>query len=439
MSPDDRHNDMLRARDLLLEEHGLFKNRYFPNEIFPLLEARFKSQSVRSYYAYLISKYIEENAGPAIKSKPELFQQVIPLVVEVVIAIQYYHNQVLDAKSGKAILAEALINIASADSLKHHLYQYLRARNGLEPEERELILHFTGLMFYYVDIGQFIEKTGTTFDHYQKNESYNSKNIYKKISKNNNKFIWPGSQENIHSQEFQKQLLTYNMTRQSLLGDLPLSKKNISDAIVLSDSMIKAKVIQLITSNFVEKETFTNLYFKKISLTCGALFVLTTQLIMKLMKVSETSGEGRKLLAFARRFGVMRQIVNDCCDWAPSYFGLDTKAKIAQDALSDLKNRNITLPLLFHLREETTESTITAFLKGELDAFNEEVVFKEIIASNSLKNAMKAGHDLANEAVFFLTNSDREKSAGWYLKDMAKIANNNKYYRRFYCVINKSP
>ncbi len=124
MSPDERHNDMLRARDFLLEEHGLFKISYFPNEIFPLPEARFKSQSVRSYYAYLISKYIEENSGPAIQSKPELFQQVIPLVVEVVIAIQYYHNQVLDAKSGKAILAEALINIASADSLKHHLYQY---------------------------------------------------------------------------------------------------------------------------------------------------------------------------------------------------------------------------------------------------------------------------------------------------------------------------
>ncbi|MDZ4705556.1 MAG: polyprenyl synthetase family protein [Saprospiraceae bacterium] len=436
MGPDDRHNDMLHARDPLLEEYRVFKERYFPKGTFPLLEARFKSTSVRSYYAYLISRYIRENTIPTIKSKSELFDKVIPLTVEVIIAIQYYHNQILDAKSGKATLSEAKLNMTSADSLKHHLYQYLRDRNGIEPEERETIFHFTDLMFYCVDIGQFIEKTGTTFDQYQKKECYNTQKIYKKLLKNKNEFIWPESDESIRSQDFQMRLLTKNITQQSSIGHLPRSKKIISDALVLAESMIESDVIRTTRSGFIGKEAFADLYFKKISLTCGALFVLTTRLIMKLMALSETSKEGRALLAFARRFGVMRQIVNDCCDWAPSHFGLNTKAKTAQDALSDLKNRNITLPLLFLLKEETTESTINGFLKGELNEFNEAVVFQEIIASTSLKSAMKTGYGLANEAVFFLTNSNREKSAAWYLKDMAKIADNNNYYHRFYCVIN---
>lgn len=438
MGPDDRHNDMLHKLYLLRAEHQLFLKGYAKNEIFELLEARFKNPPIRGYFSTLISRYIVENCIKNQNATRELFTTIIPFIAEVVITIQYYHNQVLDLKSGKTTSEEVQKNIQAATTLKSLLYEYIQEKKSLEEHERALINEYVSRMYYFVDIGQFIEKTANTIDAYKENKQLNITNAVERLLRTEKEISWPVSDKSIRTTAFKKQLLAENINSQGKIGYLPISKTLISEAKVLAQTMTVSAVIDNTLSAFPGKEVFVDLYFKKISLTCGALFSLTTQLIMKLMDLSETSKEGRALLAFARRFGVMRQIVNDCCDWAPASFELSTKAKTAQDAMSDLKNRNITLPLLFHLKVSTEESSIRNFLKSNSVHPDERLMFEEIIASNGLKMAMDTGHELAKEAISFLPHSSRKKTAVWYLKDMAKIANNNKYYSKFYCAINQS-
>ena len=106
-------------------------------------------------------------------------------------------------------------------------------------------------------------------------------------------------------------------------------------------------------------------------------------MILQMIGVSETEKEARELIAFSKCFGVMRQVVNDNVDWAPSYLGLSTKTKDAEDAFSDLKNGNITLPLIFHL-QNSNKSIIHDYLEGEV-SINKESCAKIICTCKKVK------------------------------------------------------
>jgi len=431
-----RHAAMLSLRDSLSKEYDNFKIKYSNGVSFSLFEKRLQDVNVRGYYAKLVYDYITNNKKYIVENKRErLFTEIIPFILEAVITIQYYHNQVLDGKAGKADMDMALKNIEAANKLKPALYDYIE--NEITNKRDVAILkHYVSEMFYYVDFGQYVEKTGNRISGYIRNKGYNWVDELEKLIKSAywlpSPLSYCNSGECIYSLEFQTSLLAENIRLQrnfhesSLTGRPSVRSHKFSKSIISSSTAIN----ELIHSLPSDHAWFAELYFKRISLTCGALFVRATQMILQLIGVSESEKEARELMAFSKCFGVMRQVVNDNVDWAPSYLGLCTKTKDAEDAFSDLKNGNITLPLIFHL-QNSNKSIIHDYLEGEV-SINKEIeksFFHSIISSGALKTSMRIGRAIADEAISFL---DKSNPASTNFIDMSGIAFNNKYYHHFY-------
>jgi len=438
----ERHQDMLSMRDTLMKVYDKFKTEHAEGHSFALLEKRLQDVNVRGYYAKLIFDYIQHKHNIKVTQK-EFYTEIIPFILEVVITIQYYHNQVLDGKAGKTDMDTALNNIKEANLLKPFLYKFIENKIN-NKRDVDIVKNYVSQMFYYVDLGQYIEKTGNRISGYKENKGYKWTKKLENLVKDASSvpFIqspssYCHSDECIYSEKFQESLLVENIRLQQALCEFPLVRKLAPQSHKLAKGIISSSktIKEVIRSSPSDRAWFMELYFKRISLTCGALFVMATKMILQLIGLSENGKVASELIAFSKCFGVMRQVVNDNVDWAPSYLGLSTKTKDAEDAFSDLKNGNTTLPLISHLRHKRKD-VIHNYLKGEIqiDEQVERALYDTMIDSGALKDAIKIGRGIHEEAVSFL---DKKNPATAYLTDMSKIALNNKYYHCFYLEIKR--
>ena len=306
-------------------------------------------------------------------SSDDLFNKKLPFLFEVIITIQYLHNQILDGKCGVVAGEQINDNLLIANQLKDLLYDYIA-----ESFQAEASIHITRTVrriFQYVDQGQRIEKKWGTYDAFQSSQ---------------------------------------------LSRSLVLPEK-LEEFIELEDS---AFFLDKILNDFSsEKHLFVQTYFKRIYLTCAALFKLGVQLILDL--TNYRGQEASNLLRFAGSYGMMRQIVNDNADYIPSYFQLSTKGKVPGDAFSDLKNKNLTLPLLYFL-SSTKDSTVHQFLNGQhsfKDTMQEQV-FEEMLGSFALLKSIQNAKLLALLAKQYLQPSNPGYA---FIADSCKIAEWNKF------------
>lgn len=126
----------------------------------------------------------------------------------------------------------------------------------------------------------------------------------------------------------------------------------------------------------------------------------------------------------------MHQIVNDVSDFKPA-FGADiTQAKDQDDGLKDLRNKNITLPLMIHLLK-TKDSKIKTFLDHHAypGTFFPEVYSDDICASAAIYLAMKVGKALQIQMSPLL---NPQNTFTTYLIVASNVAENNRFYRYFY-------
>lgn len=341
------------------------------------LKKRLESAPLRAYfitklYAYLkaCSDYHQQVKMDAAIADP-LFTKKIPFVFEVIITIQYLHNQILDGKCGVVSGTKINDNLINANLLKDLLYEYIEEE--FDPELAYRITKTVREVFRLVDLGQQVEKNWNTYEFFNtENTTIPDQNILDRLAPLNGLDIF----------------------LEKLKEDLP-----------------------------TEHWAFTRIYLQRIYLTCAALFEKALTLMLDLTDYQ--GSERESLQHFAVNYGIMRQLVNDNADYIPSFFQLSTKGKTPEDALSDLQNRNITLPLIFHL-DTPVSSNMLDYLEGKTQEIRskEADVFEEMLNSFALLKAIQNAKILGESAKSYLNPTN---PAFQFIADSCNIVQWNKF------------
>ncbi len=356
----------------------LNRTDYSDTSIFKILNRKVESRAMRANFIFTMYKFLKSEGGEEGCIPTMFFERQLPFILEAIICIQYYHNQVLDGKGGVTNAAAVNRNLVLGNLFKDQFYRYLNTV-ALDSVTKLKLIDCVRSIFEYTDIGQYIEKHCNTYEAYC-----------------NQTFEHPFQDrvdELIESALFEE-------VEQIALSVIPIEEKYLP---------------------------FLRIYLRRIYLTNTALFKLSTQLVAKLLTVNKAVEQ--KVVRFATFFGLMQQIMNDNCDFVPSICGETTVAKECEDALSDLRNRSVTLPLIIHLQRVPNGKTAKHF-KENRKILMEEVFFEELTESWSIYFSMsiaKRINVLAQKRLDI--NSEEMKLT---IKDMCEVINNNKYYKHFY-------
>jgi geranylgeranyl pyrophosphate synthase len=368
----------LRKELICFEQFGV--NAALDKEIFLPIRKRLNGSPLRAYFTQKMFLIIKQRLGwnkkmnnPGNKN-PELFLVKTPFIFEVIITVQYLHNQILDKKNGIISPEKIAHNMLIANLLKDNLYEYIE--QNFSGKLESTLTKTVRKAFKLVDMGQMLEKEYNTFQAFSASTT--------------------GKQE-ILSPDLD-QLISFEGLEsfmEQLQKDLPR-----------------------------EHWDFTELYFKRIYLTCAALFILVTKFLCEALGLPEK--EKIQLLKFATAYGLMRQLINDNADFTPSSYQLSTLSKTPQDALSDLKNRNITLPLIYHLSEHP-QSPIANWLHSREETLTaaQEISFSQLlITDHSIFKSIQQSRLLATIAY---TNLEETSEESTLLADTCEIAWWNKF------------
>lgn len=388
--------DILRGLSM---ELGAYHDPIYLRKLFGLLNKKLnhkKGSSVRIFFARKLYEYFLHEGASLSHLDEKVFTINIPFILEVVIIIQYLQNQIYDSKGGIYHLDQIQENIIVADRLKDLIVLYIDEAIEADCESKNLIRKRVLQIFSHVNDGQWLESKFNTFETYQ--------NIEQLISEGR------------------------------LVNQLPQRKQeNVQEDLLTYRSVIET-MVEYATP---EKELFVDLYLYRIYLTNTALFTLGAELIGELMQVPDEKRD--QVRKFTTAYGLALQITNDNKDFIYKVLGLEgdvdghsTIAKKKYDTMSDLKNKNITLPLIFHLQrinQAKRRSEVWEILNwdGRCKYFEMHPVYllKELIDSKAMINSIKISRKLVEECTGFLNPENEETK---FLVDMANIGRWNKYY-----------
>ncbi len=377
----DRYKDMYRTIDLVREEFVSFQQLgaglSSSSWVTDLLRQKLEGTPIRAYFLAKTAAWLKtiSPTGPAFHyaRHERLFAAQLPFIFEVVITIQYLHNQILDGKSGVTNREKISENMLAANLLKEQLYRYIATQ--LPRSCRQLTHEAVRKCFEQVDQGQYLEQQFNTYQAFAQGQDDWKKTLPAAWAK-----------------------------------DLDLS------AVAPFINKLKADLPAILHVQL-------DIYFARIYLTCASLFVEASRLVGQLLRVSAT--KMKAVLNFSVCYGLMRQLVNDNSDWIPSHFGLATKTKTAEDHFSDLRNGTLTLPVLFLLPEKK-DSSLLQFLNKKMrwSAAFEEAAFTEILSSNAIYKSIQNTRILAELALAYLPLNNQ---AAAYLADSCEIVHWNKF------------
>jgi geranylgeranyl pyrophosphate synthase len=366
------------------------------NQLFHLIDKRFeKGQSFRPYYIKVLFDYIKdcmkaEDMSVAHLERERmknLYEVELPFIAETIIIIQYLDNHILDNKFGISEndkkLKETLI---SGNLLKEHLWEYIDEL-PYSSRLKRTIRKYVRKIFVYVDYGQKIEM------------DWNRYHILKDEIK---------ATESPFGEECEK-----------FIDFTPMQE-----------------VIDFIYSEIDEQyHHYLENYLKRIYLTTGALFILLGELLLELTQYH--GKEESNIKGFVRCYGLLSQIVNDNCDVVPSYLDVTTNSKIIQDAFSDLKNKNVTLPLLFHIDDNLEHNTVIELIKtdnSKITKEQEETIFEEIKDRETIYKSISIGRLFAEKAKTYINKNITTSNS---ILNILSIAGWNKFYYEIYQIEGK--
>jgi len=351
---------------------------------FFLLDKRIEKKPLRAYFLQKVGDYVMANEEMTFDAKRQKLLTKLGFIIELIMVIQYLHNQILDGKAGVTSKEKIAQNLVAGNILRELLFDYITTEIGkFDNNTATKTAECVARIFMYVDIGQMME---INYGHY---------NAYKKN-------VFPEIDTNSQLNQF------------------------IDEHIVCVQT-----VVDEIKAAIPEKKQFIDLYFRRIFLTNVSLFVFSTQLICDLLNSS--SKKQNELLKFATTYSVALQIVNDVADIIPENKNQDTVGKEKDDAFSDLKNQNITLPFIYHLQKGYNR-LIESYLKNPQDKAYiikdfQEQLNQELVDSLSIDNCVAMGKKIAKEAKKHLDENNPTTFLFW---NMSQIADWNYYYTIIY-------
>lgn len=376
------HSDQIHQAifEAIQQEYVEFKKLSLTEEkdFFEILYNKVHGKPLRAKFIYLMALYLADRAQG--NAKTVFLERQLPFILEAIISIQYYHNQILDQKGGVKTFQDINRNLIIVNLLKEQLYRYLE---GVDAPDTSAVVGRVRQIFEYVDVGQYMDKHHNTYEALQK-------------------------------QHF----------------DHPFKTEAISNFVDEGCIQQVLKLIQEVHSIENAHLPFLSLYLRRIYLSNCALFRLSTELVADVLQVDETT----RLQAsrFATLFGMVQQIVNDNCDLVPSKFRESTVEKGCEDAFSDLRNGTITLPLLIHLNR-SSHGVIKTYLNETIGKpivpAMEHRVFLEITDELSIYYSMTIGKELKNLVLTYINGTNETYKR---VKDMCGMIDNNRFYRHFY-------
>ncbi|NJL77001.1 MAG: hypothetical protein HC892_20285, partial [Saprospiraceae bacterium] len=286
---------------------------------------------LRARFVKFLYEYFKSNGG--VTDHPAFFEEQLPFIVEAIISIQYYHNQILDQKGGVNTPSTINDNLITGNLLKDQFYRYLEQLE-MDANNRITLIQHARSIFEYVDIGQYLEKH---CNHY---EAYKNKQYHHPFERTVNEFIQAEWIEEI------------------------------------------VQIILELVDLDADNQAYLRIYLQRIYLTNAALFNLVAVLMADMMDVENSIKA--KVVKFATWFGIAQQMMNDNCDVVPSSLLFkNTVAKLVTDAQADLKNKCFTLPLVIHLKF-CPSGIISNYLNDYKANMQEEDFFDETIKSLSI-------------------------------------------------------
>jgi len=346
---------------------------------------------IRAYFISKVMEYLCKYKKDVYwtNDKIEYLKRKLSFAAEAIIVIQYLDNQILDKKyiSSDNELNQNLIasNILQS-SLFEYLVQELTKDKKISLSKTFTIVSAIRKVFLYVDLGQRIDKEFNHFNSY-KNTDWTKR---------------------------------------------PKFSPNSSTIEATNKISIIANIINYLQKETPQKANYIDLYFRRIFLTNVSLFTYFTELMADLLNSPPNIRESTS--NFATCYGLALQVVNDNHDYVyiPSKNGNGgTVAKKSTDVFSDLRNKNITLPLIFHL-DKNYKRLIEEYLKiGDINIIKDysEQISKEVKNSGAIRASINAGRLIARTAISFL---DEKNEASPYLADVCGIAEWNRFYHAFY-------
>ncbi len=310
----ERHSIMSKIRrkmraELMRVLADLKLEKQWEKIAFALPKEKFRNLSIRGPLSYMVYDYVQQQAifeQIKLSRSPHknLFDTHIPFIVEMVISIQYLENQILDGKGG--LLKRGILdrkktneNLLASHYLKDFLYRYVLENVFSENcREQTTILKFLHKMFQSVEVGQFAEKNWSSIRNYEK-----------------------------------------GFVSRPTFG---IEIENLLDHELIDDLWDRIHTSGVDGS----KKTFVQFYLYRMYLTNAAYFTFVADMIMEL--VAYPLEKRSNLKKFMGGFGMLQQLINDVGDYVPASYGQKTLTKKPEDAFSDLKNNNVTLPFFYY-------------------------------------------------------------------------------------------
>lgn len=394
-----RREETADLAESLRKELAIFAryNLTDPEASFPyrILERKLNGNPLRAFFIKTLYEYAVEESGT--KGCPEhhqFFSLQLPFILECIICIQYYHNQIYDRKGNINTPAAINFNVIDGNQFERQLRIYIR-RNTLVFDVkafRTVEEHIEDIL-RLVDVGQEIEKRYLTTEKWKTGKVDHYYNT-------------------ILDKEVDSWYIDFLMEATKTFHSFPK-----------------------------EKEEFLKLYFSKIYLINAVLYRKAASLIGIVLNLEEE--KKAKLERIATLFALMHQMVNDNGDFIPINKKESTVEKVIWDAFSDLKNENITLPiqlnlLLYRNEKRNIKSSIHSFYKSDsrtLTVGETEEIFHELVNSKAIYISMSIAKQLKALALQILDHNKpgvSDNNPLLMLKDMFEVADNNKYYRHYY-------
>lgn len=326
------------------------------------LRSKLDSKPLRAYFSRKVFEYvIHYLPGWEVEDRAKLlFYSKLPFLFEVIITIQYLHNQILDQKYEARGQNHPKINqnLITSNILRElvHLYIEKEIRPLVAREEKLALIHQKARqLLLRVDLGQYIDKKLNNYTCYKLGGSVD------------------------------------------MIDDTNIFDRLAHAAIGETIKEVKAKC--------PEKSAFVEAYFRRIYLSNVYFFRCIAETVVELLEFSGMQRD--RLFLFSTQYGYMLQIVNDYADFAYSEDKEEQKilkviGKKTTDILSDLYNFNITLPLIFHLQHgrknlieryleerEKTRSFLKQFAKQ---------IRQEITSTGSIHETIKIARDIGRAA-----------------------------------------
>lgn len=310
------HSDQHNHYTILLQK--ICPDRLKEDETFP--------KPLRAVFSYLMHHNLKAMGGEFPEyCKKRFWTGQLPFVVEVIMTILYYDNQILDQKGDVTGHKAICNNVLIGRQLQAQLGLYIQDRIPVELQAKVLTLVNEVLMV--VCAGQYKERSHNFYQHWL-NEEF----------------------DHYDFADWAKQQIPHHL---------------IDDVLNL--------IYKVCPELVGKKEAFLTNYLGRVYLVNAFFFERITQLMLDLLVTPFEEKSKKDLIEFSQIFGIMHQLVNDTSDFVPSYRAHSQAAKNREDALRDLRNGNITLPTFIHLElYKNSNSEVNKYLAKYTEVYKAE-------------------------------------------------------------------